>query len=455
MRKRSASFFRTSGFRFALLYMAPFGASVLVLFGFIYWTSIEIIDSQTNAAIEAEIKGLSEQYRAQGLARLRTIVAERSTPPGDGDSIYLLVDSAGNTLAGNLRAWPQSARRDGDWLYVSAIDAAKDFDRREFRARSFVLRHNFRLLVGRDIRARGEFQSAMIQSLGWALAVTIALGIAGGYFMSRRMLRRVDGVAATSREIIDGDLTRRMPVSGSGDEFDRLSDTLNHMLDEIEQLVTGMRAVTDSVTHDLKSPLTRLKSSLELALRQSSPEAAETRSAVTRAIAEADAVLATFDALIAIARAEAGTGRAAMESVDFSAVVNDMADLYRPLAEQKGISVTVNIAEGCRISGHRQFLSQAVGNLLDNAVKFTPAGGGIAIALSRDPARLIISDSGPGIAAADRARVLQRFVRLDASRSTAGSGFGLSLVAGVAKLHGAELELSDSDLGGLSVQLTI
>ncbi|MBT7292165.1 MAG: two-component sensor histidine kinase, partial [Rhodospirillaceae bacterium] len=189
MRKRSASFFRTTGFRFALLYLAPFGASVLVLFGFIYLTSIEIIDSQTNAAIDAEIKGLSEQYRAQGLARLRTIVAERSTPPGDAESIYLLVDSAGNALAGNLRTWPQAARRDGDWLYVSAFDAAKDFDRREFRARSFVLRGNFRLLVGRDIRARGEFQSAMIQSLGWALAVTFALGIAGGYFMSRRMLR--------------------------------------------------------------------------------------------------------------------------------------------------------------------------------------------------------------------------------------------------------------------------
>jgi len=455
VRKRSASFFRTTGFRFALLYLAPFGASVLVLFGFIYWTSIEIIDSQTNAAIEAEIKGLSEQYRAQGLARLRAIVAERSTSPGDGDSIYLLVDPAGNALAGNLRAWPQTARRDGDWLYVSALDAAKDFDRREFRARSFVLRHNFRLLVGRDIRARGEFRSAMIQSLGWALAVTIALGIAGGYFMSRRMLRRVDGVAAASRKIIEGDLTRRMPVSGSGDEFDRLSDTLNHMLDEIEQLLTGMRTVTDSVTHDLKSPLTRLKSSLELALRQSSPEAAETRSAVTRAIAEADAVLATFDALIAIARAEAGASKTAMESVDLSTVVSDMADLYRPLAEQKGISVTLNIAESCRITGHQQFLSQAVGNLLDNAVKFTPAGGSIAIALSRDPARLIISDSGPGIAAADRARVLQRFVRLDVSRSAAGSGLGLSLVAGVAKLHGAELELSDSDLGGLSVQLTI
>ncbi|MBT5674826.1 MAG: HAMP domain-containing histidine kinase, partial [Rhodospirillaceae bacterium] len=344
--------------------------------------------------------------------------------------------------------------RDGDWLYVSAFDAAKDFDRREFRARSFVLRGNFRLLVGRDIRARGEFQSAMIQSLGWALAVTFALGIAGGYFMSRRMLRRVDGVAAASREIIEGDLSRRMPVSGSGDEFDRLSDTLNHMLAEIEHLLTGMRTVTDSVTHDLKSPLTRLKSNLELALRQRSPEAAETRRAVTRAIAEADAVLATFDALIAIARAEAGTGRAAMESVDLSAVVNDMADLYGPLAEHKGVSLILNIAEGCRITGHRQFLSQAVGNLLDNAVKFTPSGGSIAIALGRNPDQLIISDSGPGIPAADRARVLQRFVRLDVSRSAAGSGLGLSLVAGVAKLHGAELELSDSDLRGLSVQLT-
>ena len=453
MRKNRAGFLRTTGFRFALLYLAPFGASVLVLFGFIYWTSIEIIDSQTNAAIEAEIKGLSEQYRAQGLARLSNIIAERSASPVDGDSIYLLADAAGNPLAGNLRAWPSQARRDGDWVYVSALDAAKDFDRREFRARTFVLRGNFRLLVGRDIRARTEFRGAMAQSLGWALAVTIALGIAGGYFMSRRMMKRVDGVAAASREIIEGDLSRRMPVSGSGDEFDRLSDTLNHMLDEIEQLLTGMRAVTDSVTHDLKSPLTRLKANLELAVQQSGADAAETRAAMTRAIAEADGVLATFDALIAIARAEAGTGKAAMEDVDLSTLVRDMAELYRPLAEQNGLTLTLNIAERCRLSGHPQFLSQAMGNLLDNAVKFTPEGGGIAMALSSDPTCLIISDSGPGIAPADRARVLERFVRLDASRTTAGSGLGLSLVAGVAKLHGAELQLSDSDLGGLSVRL--
>ena len=193
---QKANFFRSTGFRFALLYLAPFSASVLVLFGFIYLITIDIIDSQTNAAIESEIRGLAEQYRADGLAKLRDIVAERSTTPRDGDNIYLLVDPALRPLAGNLRAWPGEAQQDGDWINVSARDAAKDYDRREFRARTFILRGDFHLLVGRDIRARQEFQSAMTQTLGWALAVTIGLGLVGGYFMSRRMLRRVDGVFA-------------------------------------------------------------------------------------------------------------------------------------------------------------------------------------------------------------------------------------------------------------------
>jgi len=452
---RNNSFFRSTGFRFALLYLAPFSASVLVLFGFIYWITIDIIDSQTNAAIEAEIRGLAEQYRADGLVQLRDIIAERSTPPRDGDNIYLLADPALRPLAGNLRAWPGEARQDGDWINVSARDAAKNYDRREFRARTFILRGDYHLLVGRDIRARQEFQNAMIQTLGWALAVTIGLGLAGGYFMSRRMLRRVDGVAVASREIMEGDLTRRMPVSESGDEFDRLAQTLNEMLEEIEQLLTGMRAVTDSMAHDLKSPLTRLKSNLELALQQGGEDLPGSQRAMGEAIAEADGVLATFDALIAIARTEAGTSKAAMQTLDLAPLVRDMAELYRPLAERKDISLTENIADSCTIDGHAQFLSQAVGNLLDNAVKFSPPGGKIAIGLScRDGvARLSIADSGPGIPAPERERVLKRFVRLDESRTTPGSGLGLSLVAGVAKLHGARLELSGSDLGGLAVQL--
>ena len=452
---RKASFFRTTGFRFALLYLAPFSASVLVLFGFIYWTTIEIIDSQTNAAIEAEIRGLAEQYRSDGLGQLRAIIAERSTPPRDGDNIYLLADAELRPLAGNLGAWPGAAGRDGDWINVSARDSAQESDRREFRARTFILRGDYHLLVGRGIRARREFQSAMVQSLGWALAVTIGLGLAGGMFMSRRMLRRVDGVAAASREIMQGDLSRRMPVTENGDEFDRLADTLNEMLEEIEQSLTSMRTVTDSVTHDLKSPLTRLKLSLELALHQDGQDLAGTRRAVTKAIAEADGVLATFDALVAIARIEAGAGKAAMQTVDLSALVRDMAAFYRPLAEQKGMSFAENIDDGCAIAGHPQFLSQAVGNLLDNAIKFAPEGGKIAIDLNRagDEVRLCVSDSGPGIPAPDRERVLTRFVRLDESRRTAGSGLGLSLVAGVVKLHGAQLELADSALGGLAVHL--
>ena len=452
---RNSSFFRSTGFRFALLYLAPFSASVLVLFGFIYWITIDIIDSQTNAAIESEIRGLAEQYRADGLVQLRDIIAERSTPPRDGDNIYLLADPALRPLAGNLRAWPGEARQDGDWINVSARDAAKDFDRREFRARTFVLRGDYHLLVGRDIRARQEFQSAMTQTLGWALAVTIGLGLAGGYFMSRRMLRRVDGVAAASREIMEGDLTRRMPVSESGDEFDRLAETLNEMLEEIEQLLTGMRAVTDSMAHDLKTPLTRLKSNLELALQQGGKATPDSERAMRAAIAEADGVLSVFDALIAIARTEAGISKAAMQTLDLAPLVRDMAALYRPLAEQKGISLAENIDESCAIDGHAQFLSQAVGNLLDNAVKFSLPGGNISIGLSCQDgtARLSVADSGPGIPAPDRERVLKRFVRLDESRTTPGSGLGLSLVAGVAKLHGAQLELSNSDLGGLEAVL--
>jgi len=217
-----------------------------------------------------------------------------------------------------------------------------------------------------------------------------------------------------------------------------------------------MRAVTDSVTHDLKSPLTRLKANLELTLQRTNQDAAAYRDAVAQAITEADRVLATFDALIAIARTEAKTSQIAKQTIDVAPVLHDMVEFYRPLAEQKKISIAETIGDNCFIDGHRQFLSQALGNLLDNAVKFSPEGGQIEVELRGDAkmARLRISDSGPGIAAPDRERVLKRFVRLDDSRGTAGSGLGLSLVAGVAKLHGAQLDLSDSELGGLTVHLT-
>ena len=452
-----ARLLRTSTFRLSLLYVALFGASVLVLLAFIYWTTVRVIDSQTSDTIEAEVRGLAEQYRARGIRQLVAVIEERSGPYGDPDSVYLLADPGLRRLAGNLSAWPREATgAEGGWVEVLATRASGEEAHGTIRARTFVLPGGFRLLVGRDPRGRADFEGLILESLGYALGITLVLGLLGGLVMSRRMLRRVDAVRETGQRIVRGDLSRRMPVTGVGDEFDRLSITVNEMLDEIETLMTGLRTVTDSVAHDLRSPLTRLKSRLELALREGPAGEGSHRAALERAIAETDAILRTFATLMEIARAESGHAGIAMEPVDLRAIVADMVELYAPLAEEKGLAVEAALEESGEVAGHGQFLSQLVANLLDNALAYTPDGR-IGVSLAREESgavRLTVEDSGPGIPAGERERVLQRFVRLDASRSGGGSGLGLSLVTGVATLHRAALALDESPFGGLRVSLT-
>ena len=452
-----ARLLRTSTFRLSLLYVVLFGASVLVLLAFIYWTTVRVIDRQTSDTIEAEVRGLAEQYRARGIGQLVTVIEERSGPYGDPDSVYLLADPGLRRLAGNLSAWPREAAGAGaGWVEISARRASGDDAHGTIRARTFVLPGGFRLLVGRDPRGRAAFEDLILESLGGALGITLVLGLLGGLVMSRRMLRRVDAVRETSQRIVRGDLSRRMPVTGVGDEFDRLSITVNEMLDEIETLMTGLRAVTDSVAHDLRSPLTRLKSRLELALSEGPAGAQGHRAALERAIAETDGILRTFATLMEIARAEAGKAGIALAPVDLRAVVADMVELYAPLAEEKGLAIEANLGEAGSVAGHGQFLSQLVANLLDNALTYTPEGR-VRVSLAREDlgaVRLQVEDSGPGIPPEERERVLQRFVRLDASRTGGGSGLGLSLVAGVATLHRAELALDESPLGGLRVSVT-
>ena len=454
---RIARLLRTSTFRLSLLYVGLFGASVLVLLAFIYWTTGRVIDRQTSDTIEAEVRGLAEQYRARGIGQLIAVIEERSGPFGDPDSIYLLADPALRRLAGNLSAWPVEARdAEEGWVEISARRADGEEASGTLRAHTFVLPGGFRLLVGRDPRGRADFEDLILESLGGALGITLVLGLVGGLIMSRRMLRRVDAVRETGQRIVRGDLSRRMPVTGVGDEFDRLSLTVNEMLDEIETLMTGLRTVTDSVAHDLRSPLTRLKSRLELALRDGPAEGHGHRAALERAIAETDGILRTFATLMEIARAESGKAGIAMTPVSLRAVVADVVELYAPLAEEKGLAIEAALDEVGNVAGHGQFLSQLVANLLDNALGYT-AEGGIRVSLSRAPSgavRLAVEDSGPGIPPAERERVLQRFVRLDRSRTDGGSGLGLSLVAGVASLHRADLVLDESPLGGLRVSAT-
>ena len=310
-----ARLLRTSTFRLSLLYVVLFGASVLLLLAFIYWTTVRVIDSQTSDTIEAEVRGLAEQYRARGIRQLVAVIGERSGPYGDPDSVYLLADPGLRKLAGNLSAWPrEAAGAEAGWVEIAATRASGEEAHGSIRARTFVLPGGFRLLVGRDPRGRADFEDLILESLGGALGITLVLGLLGGLVMSRRMLRRVDAVRETGQRIVRGDLSRRMPVTGVGDEFDRLSITVNEMLDEIETLMTGLRTVTDSAAHDLRSPLTRLKSRLELALREGPADEQGHRAALERAIAETDGILRTFATLMEIARAESGKAGIALDA---------------------------------------------------------------------------------------------------------------------------------------------
>ena len=439
--------FRTTAFRLTILYLALFTASVAAILGFMYWSTVEVIDRQTTATIEAEIKGLAEQYKERDLAGLVEVIRERADE--GGDSVYLLVDPILGRLAGNLTAWPPSATAPSEWVSLDLIRRdGSGLVRHEVRARTFQLAGGYRLLVGRDMHEKAKFRTVVVETLAWSLAATLALGLLGEVFLSRRMLARVDGVTQTTRQIMRGDLSRRIRERGSGDEFDRLAESLNAMFEQIERLMSGMRLATDSLAHDLRGPLTRLRGRIELALIQP-PESARDRQALGDVLSQADSALAMFDSLLKIAAAESGVAATELKPLDLAALARDAAELYEPVAEERGIEIDVATADAPLIDAQRELLSQAVANLLDNAVKHTPAGGRIAVRVAAAGADVVltVADTGPGIPRADRERVLERFVRLEECRHSPGAGLGLSLAAAVAKLHGATLRLEDNAPG--------
>jgi len=445
----------TSIFRIALLYLLLLGVTLTALMAIIYWSTVGLIEHQTDETIEAEIRGLAEQYRNEGLVRLMEVVRQRSGPGGAPENVYLLTDPRFGALAGNLDTWPGDAVDENGWLEVSLTRRTDPSgDPHTIRGRAFDLAGGYHLFVGRDTVERGDFRGIVMGAFAWALLPAVALGLIGGALIGRYSLARVDAVRATGAEIVGGDLSRRVPLTGSGDEFDRLAATINEMLTRIETLMGGMRLVTDSLAHDLRSPLTRAKSTIEMALRRGEDSEAY-RQALEQTAIELEQILRTFDSLINIARAETGADRLQMEPLDLSALVQDLGEVYQPIAEDAGAELVCVIAPDVTLQGHRQLLAQAVANLLDNAVKYSPKSGKISLTLTapaEDGAKLTVADKGPGIPGQDRARVLQRFVRLDDSRGTPGSGLGLSLVAAVAKLHGIELTLGDN-APGLEVTL--
>lgn len=448
---------KTHAFRLAGLYFAVFALSVLGVLLFVYWTSADFVERQTEATLDAEITGLAEQYAQGGISALVQIIAARSQGnPGDS-MIYLVTTADGRPLAGNLKNWPAGAAvTPGPLSFTIETRVKERQETHPARGILIVIPDGYRLLVGRDISDAAAFRERVKLTLIWSGLLALAAGLAGGAMMSRNMLRRVEQVNRTAERVVAGNLSDRVPLRGSGDEFDQLAGNLNGMLDQIERLMTGMREVTDNVAHDLKTPLSRLRARLELALIDGADPAGQ-NAAIRAAIDEADRMLATFNALLSIAEAEAGAGRARTAPHDLSAIARNAVELYEPVAEEQGFALHFDAAPGVAIRGDSNLLSQAIANLLDNALKYGAGDLGrseIRLSVRTEAGRAVLEvcDRGSGIPAAERKSVLDRFVRLEPSRSTPGNGLGLSLVRAVAHLHGGSVTLSDN-APGLRVRL--
>ena len=447
------NFVRSSTFRLSLSYVLLFFLSVGALLAFIYVQTVAKIDLQADQATQADEKALIQDYTAQGIAGLIDAVEDRVAPDRVGDGLYLLEDDDGSPLAANIQTWPNVEPDANGWI---SFTVDRDDGPHLARGQTYELKDGSKLLVARDLHARLEFQGLMLDALYTASALTLVLGVGGGLLISRWMLDRLGAINRTAERIMAGDLSHRIATTGSNDEFDQLSDALNAMLEEIRRLMNGMRTVTDNIAHDLRSPLTRMKNRLEMLLREDGDLASQ-RQAIEKTIADADQLLATFTALLSIADAESGSARAGMTPLDLGALVADVVELYEPAAEEREITLE-HAAYAATVVGSRQLLFQAIANLIDNAIKHTPSGGRISLTLTKGSAggqrevNLRIADTGPGIPEADRTRVFEPFVRLDASRSTPGSGLGLALVAAIARLHGARVELADN-YPGLAVTL--
>jgi signal transduction histidine kinase len=442
------------------VYLVVFAISVGGILSYVYWNTAVLLERQTDETIRAEVTSLGEQYSQGGLAQLLDTVRRRSARPS-ARGIYYFSNQVGRRMSGNLDGLPADALGQSGWIEFPYEVTGTD-DRRTHRARAFFTRLSggFTLLVGRDVEERRQFAQLIRKTLYYALALALAAGLGGGILMSRSFLKRIDTISDTSRSIRAGDMSERIPLRGTNDEIDRLSQNLNSMLDQIERLMAGMREVSDNVAHDLRTPLTRLRARVEAALRENSKPGFKT--ALEETLVEADELLRIFNALLSIARAEAGQTRDQFELVDLAGIVNEIGELYEPMVEDAGGALEIDTNPGLQVSGDRQLLAQAISNLLDNALKYARpekgAPGKLQINLSAamldGKAIITVADNGPGIPPEELGRVTERFVRLDASRSLPGSGLGLSLVQGVARLHEGELSLSPQN-PGLSARLIL
>jgi signal transduction histidine kinase len=439
-----AKLFRTTAFKLALGLLAVFVLAAGLGLGYVIWQSGRAIQAQVGQMVDSEIANLAERYGDGGFLGLLRAIESRAVQPGS--FLYLVTAPNGQPLAGNVGTLPPDVLSTAGLHETVYTRLGANEGSTPALVRVERLPNGSRLLVGRDLSERGRYAEILASTMLGGLALVIVVGLAGGLILARRVLVRLDAMTDTSRTIMAGNLSGRLPVSGSGDEFDRLAGTTNQMLERIGELMSELRQVTDDVAHDLKTPLTRLRNRAEEALRTARTDE-DYRATLDRVIEESDALIRTFNTMLLIARAESGAAREAMSSLNVAELVESVAELYEPAAEEAGLSLHTRTEPGLVVHGNRELMAQALANLVDNAVKHGDGQIEIVAEGTGDRVRLVVADQGPGIEAKDRGRVLERFVRLESSRTRPGSGLGLSLANAIARLHGGMLELADNAPG--------
>jgi signal transduction histidine kinase len=455
--KRFLATFNTTAARLSALYLILFSACAVFLVFYMTGSAARFLANETRTAVTEEVGSLGEVYRRGGLRVLVREIDRRSRRPGA--NLYMIADNTGRILSGNVIALQPGVLDNEGWtqtpfVYARFGDDVSVIDKPDTAphalAQVIVLSNGMRILVGRDLGEPQRFREIVRQALITALGVMAAGGFLIWFFVGRRALQRIDRVSAASARIVAGDLSGRLPVSNANDEFDRLSESLNSMIAKISKLNDGLRDVSDSIAHDLKTPLTRLRNRAEAALADD-PKSADYRIVLEDMIGEADQLIKVFNALLLISRVEAGFSKQTLDEVDLAAIAVEVCELYEPLVEDVGMYLNNKVEGSLQIRGNRELIGQAVTNLIDNAIKYGHTPGG-TIRLSAETGsegivRLAVSDQGAGVPDGERERIKGRFVRLDESRSKPGSGLGLSLVSAIMGLHGGSLELEDAGPG--------
>ncbi len=442
----------TFTFRLALVYVGLFALSIILLFGFIYTSASKYLENQVVDSVRMQYEHLLNEYRENGSAGVERRIEELIAADKESASVYLLINKESERLAGNLEAWPKYAspeERDlesgGSWIQFSIEGNAAPVD---VKAISVPLSKWRTLLVGQSLQDRHKIIQTIVQTFWASLAITVFMALAGALIITRSVIRRINVINRSAQAIMHGDLSARIPFAKGGDEFDDLSGNLNEMLDKIEALLKSLKDFANNIAHDLRSPLTRIISRTEAGMRGLSETSAAHR-LLEKNVQEMTELIATFNAILKISELEANTDFRDFAPCNLASLVADLVDFYEPYAAQKNIAIHNELSAAPVISGDRHLLTQAFANLIDNAIKFTPAGGVLRIYVQAKEGRTIISieDNGPGIPLQFQDKVFEKFFRMEQSRNTKGNGLGLSLVAAIARLHNAEVQFEDCKPG--------